>query len=456
MIHMDTQTQLRADVIVKVHEGKVSIKNASKLLRKSQRTVERYLQKYRKEGITFVVHKNKGRSPLHKIATELKIKVQELLRNKYFDYNLTHFKEKLEEDEGIFVKRETLRKLAHEIPCVKRAKRRRKGKARKRRERMESCGMMLQMDGSFHKWFGDKKSCLILSIEDANSEIHGEFFKAETTKGYLKVLKEIVDLRGVFKFLYVDKAGLFGGPKRCHFSQVKRACEELGIEIIFANSPEGKGRIERAFNTIQDRLIPELRQEGITSMSEANKFLKEKFIPNVWEKKMMVEPESSVSEYTNVPRDIDLDNVFICKYHRKVKRDHTFSYKNQLYLIEDNIRESIANQKLEICVSKDESMRVFFAGKVLKASKVTVPKREAKDKTKRKSHYKKQIPIAIEEMILDFSLKSPHLGQGKVFGHLKLRNNSICRSTIRSVWDRHGMSTIALRLEKASRNRKVA
>jgi hypothetical protein len=114
------------------------------------------------------------------------------------------------------------------------------------------------MDGSTHQWFGNDKSCFIAIIDDATSDIHAEFFKSETTQGCLKVIRDFIHKNGLFRTLYVDRAGIFGGPKRCNFSQVQRACEELGIEIIFACSPQGKGRIERAFDTLQDRLIPEL------------------------------------------------------------------------------------------------------------------------------------------------------------------------------------------------------
>ncbi len=171
--------------------------------------------------------------------------VQKLIKEKYFDINLTHLKELLEEHEQIQVKRETLRMWAHEIHHVKRAKKRR-AKARKRRDRMDSEGLLLQMDGSPHHWFGDEKSCLIAIIDDATSEVYAEIFKSETTIGCLKVLKDVIAKKGAFKTLYVDRAGIFGGPKRCNFSQVQRACNEMGIEIIFAKSPQGKGRIERA------------------------------------------------------------------------------------------------------------------------------------------------------------------------------------------------------------------
>jgi len=235
LICQDSKAQLTADTIAKVIEGKIDIVNAAKLLNKSRRTIERYLHRYRKVGIQFVIHQNTGKTAYNKTCGKTKRKVQALIKKKYFDLNL-------------------------------------------------------QMDGSTHRWFGDKKSCLIALIDDASSEVHAEFFDAETTLGCLKVLRDYIERRGLFKVLYVDKAGIFGGPKRCNFSQVKRACEELGIEIIFANSAQGKGRIERSFDTFQDRLVPELRLKRIKRMESANRYLQGTFIPDYWEKQNKVVP----------------------------------------------------------------------------------------------------------------------------------------------------------------------
>ncbi|TBT23422.1 ISNCY family transposase, partial [Vibrio parahaemolyticus] len=188
-----------------------------------------------REGIRFVVHGNKGREPVNKTPDSLKRQVQQLIQTKYFDFNLQHLAELLTVNEGLTIKRETLRKWAHAIHHVKRAKRRR-SRVRKYRERMEQPGLMLQMDGSPHQWFGEHRSCLIAIIDDATSDIHAEFFPSETTEGCMKVMKAYIEKRGLFKTLYVDRAGIFGGPKRSNFSQMQRACEELGIEIIFANS----------------------------------------------------------------------------------------------------------------------------------------------------------------------------------------------------------------------------
>src|SRR6187455_2093330 len=136
MVLMDAKTQLKVDIIAKVSAGKINIKNASKLLKKSRRTIERYLQRFKKSGILFFIHKNSNRPPVNKTDPGIKSKVQNFIKNKYFDFNLTHLREELEKNESISVKRETLRKWAHEIHHVKREKKRRP-KIRKKRERME-------------------------------------------------------------------------------------------------------------------------------------------------------------------------------------------------------------------------------------------------------------------------------------------------------------------------------
>ena len=166
----------------------------------------------------FVVHKNTGRTPVNKYSDKEKEKVQKLLETKYFDFNLTHFKEKLEVDEEIFIKRETLRSWATEMNHVKRSQRRR-NKKRTYRDRMPSEGVMVQLDGSSHDWFGGKKACLIAAVEDATSE----FFDSETTLGCMRVLQQIMKRKATFHTLYVDRAGIFGGGKRQRFSQLQRA-----------------------------------------------------------------------------------------------------------------------------------------------------------------------------------------------------------------------------------------
>ena len=499
MIVLNSKAQLTVDVIAKVAERKITIANATKLLNKSRRTVERYLQNYRSQGLQFIVHGNTGSEPVNKTPDRLKQQVQSLIREKYYDLNLLHLAEMLETHEHIVVKRETLRKWAHDIHHVKRAKRRR-SRVHKRRERMEAPGLMLQMDGSTHRWFGDKKSCLIAMIDDANSDIHAEFFPSETTEGCMKVMRAVVEKYGVFKTLYVDRAGIFGGPKRCNFSQMQRACEELGIEIIFASSPQGKGRIERAFDTLQDRLIPELRLNNITDMTGANSYLQHVFIPQFWRKNLIVKSRTSDTEYTPVPRYTNLDDICITKVYRKIRNDHTFSYGGKLYFIDSPLKHSITNQKIEIRTSKNKQFDAYFAGRQLQVTEVTEPQRlssedneiqkklevlaladrlgnvaEASrlsgvsrdtiyrhrklikqggiDLLKRQEtpdlHHKNRTDRAIEEVVIEFSLANPHLGQSKVSRLLKSeRNVDIHASGVRNIWLRENMNTTALRLAK--------
>lgn len=499
MVVVNNEIQFKIDIIAKVNDGKIKIDNAVKLLGKSKRTIERYLQQYRKIGIQFAIHKNSNRSPVNKSSDAAKLSVQKLIKNKYFDLNLCHLKEKLETEEGLFVARERLRKWAHEIHHVKRAKKRRP-KARKRRERMESPGLLLQMDGSPHRWFGKEKSCLIAIIDDATSELHAEFFKSETTLGCMKVLKDVIEKRGIFKTLYVDRAGIFGGPKRCNFSQVQRACDELGIEIIFANSPEGKGRIERSFDTLQDRLVPELRLNKITTISAANRYFKETYLPTYWNKQLTVKPENLTSEYSSVPSCKNLENIFITKDYRKIRNDHTFSYGNQFYLIKSNIKFSIAKQEIEIRTDFDGTFKAYFSDRELSISEVVEPSKlsiyeleiqkkidaielaakinnvseaarqsgvsrqtiyknkkileekgpEALKRTYKNDLYHGNRPgRELEAIVIDFSLANPHLGQAQVSRHLrKSLGSNISPSGVRNIWLRYKMQTIALRLLK--------
>lgn len=507
MIIMDSKAQLTVDVIAKVAQGKVSIINAAKLLSKSRRTIDRYLQRYQQEGIQFIIHRNSGRSPANKTPDSLKNQVQSLIKEKYYDVNLQHLAELLDANENIQVKRETLRTWAHDIHHVKRAKRRR-SQVRKRRERMEAAGLLLQMDGSPHRWFGKNKSCLIAIIDDATSELHGEFFKSETTVGCLKVMRHYIDQNGLFKTLYVDKAGIFGGPKRCHFSQMQRACEELGIEILFANSPQGKGRIERSFDTLQDRLIPEMRLRHINDMQSANHYLQEVFIPEFWQKKLVVKAKTMASEFTPVPAHLNLGDICIQKEYRKIRNDHTFSYGNKFYLIESPIKHSIAKQEIEIRKQSSDDFTAYFAGHRLAISEVIEPikqsqydleiqkkldaialaeelgnvseaarisgcSRESIYKNRRllkekgplalkrtfcpDKHHKNRTTEEVENAVIKFSLENPHLGQAQVSAQLKTHYQiDLSPSGVRSIWLREKMNTNALRVQKAKLTAPVA
>ncbi len=365
---------------------------------------------------------------------------------------------------------------------------------------MAAPGLMMQMDGSPHRWFGDKKHCLIAMIDDATSEVHAEFFPSETTAGCMKVMRDCIETKGVFKTLYVDRAGIFGGPKRCNFSQMQRACEELGIEIIFANSPQGKGRVERAFDTFQDRLVPELRLNNIKDIASANAYLKHVFIPQFWQSQIQVKSKQA-PEFTPLSKHTNLDDICVIKDHRKIRNDHTFSYGNKFYLIDSPLKHSIANQKIEIRNTSTKGFTAHFAGRQLKVSEVNEPnkvtieeleiqkklevlalidklgnvsaasrqsgisrdtiyrhlklvKQGGPDALKRQEtpnlRHKNRSDTELEQVVIDFSLENPHLGQQQV--SLQLKANKIVDVSpagVRYIWLREKINTMALRVQRA-------
>ncbi len=384
---MNAQNQLIIDMIEKINSKKISLETAIKVLNVSRRTVFRYMKGFSEFGISYFNHGNKNRAPKNKTSAKdilkskelMMNKYKELMMNKYFDFNVTHALEKLKAEENILINREIFRKICHEINLVKKEKRRR-GKIRKLRCRTPQSGVMLQMDGSHHHWFNALETCLIGTIDDADNENnYSEFFDGETTVGCLQVLKRTIEKKGIFSILYTDRAGLFAGPKRAEFSQVKRALAELGIQIIYANSAQAKGRIERHWATVQDRLAPELRLQKIKTIEAANQYLQEVFLPNDYNKKFKVVPSNLESGWQPIPAGIDLNEIFCLKYLRVVKSDHTFSFNSQQYLIKSDLKYSIEKQKIEIRIYLDGVQKIYFSNQELEVKAYQLPAKMSVD-----------------------------------------------------------------------------
>ena len=326
--------QLKFEIISKLVAGLIDTKLAGRVLNVSYRTILRYKKAFIARGSGFLIHGNKGHRPHNVVADEVKEEIMGLITNKYYDFSIRHIWEKLEYHDLQVVSYKTLLRWCHEKKYLKRVKKRRK-KVHRARTRMSKKGMMLQMDGSYHKWFGDKKSCLIAAIDDANNEVpYAEFFDSENTLDCMTVIQKIIEKEGVFDILYVDKAGVFGGNKRHDFCQLEEACKEVGIQIIYAHSAEAKGRIERLWKTLQGRLIPEMRLANIQTKKQANKFLMENFMPNQYNKKFTVEPITNESSYKENFRK-DLSEIFAKKEYRNINSDQTFNYNCSKYLISD-------------------------------------------------------------------------------------------------------------------------
>ena len=374
MTILSAKEQLKLEILVKVMAGIMTSKTGALLLQVDPRTFRRYLKSYREKDVMSIKHGNSLKRPHNKTVDEIKLRVLDLIKMKYFDFNVIHLQEKLCE-EGLKIKRETLRKWCHEIGIVKRSKRRR-SHPRYYRDRMSQAGMMVQFDGSHHRWFGDRETCLLAAIDDATNEVHAKFYEGETTFSCLEMLKEMISVKGCFKTLYVDKAGVYGGIKREGFSQVQRALSELDSHTLFAHSPQAKGRIERLFNTLQDRLIAEMRLNKIRTIDQANDYLQKVYLPT-HNAKFMVLPRNMQSLYRPIHPSWNLEDVFCIKEYRIIGNDHTVSLDGEKYMIADQLKYSITKQKLEIRSYCKGPWKCFFAGREIKLVKIDKVKKMA-------------------------------------------------------------------------------
>lgn len=323
--------RLGMDVI----DGKISIKEFSTLIGKSYRQSQRIVKKIRERGVKGSYHGNKGRNPINKTPQNVARDAMLLLRTKYRDFNLTHFREMLEKHEGIKLKKDVVHRLAKKQNLVNYPQRR-KRRTHKPRPRLPREGMMVQFDGSNHVWFGEYKTDLIGGIDDATGKVlAAEFFNGETSLHSMKVIRQIIEKNGLPESFYMDQAGIYGKKDREWESQIARAFEQTGIELIIAGSSQAKGRIERLWRTFQDRLIAELSLYEITTMEEANKFLQDDFLPR-YNLQFSVEAEEKETSYRkNVFGDLDL--IFCRKVKRKIASGNSFSWEGVTWIVDDNL-----------------------------------------------------------------------------------------------------------------------
>ena len=333
-IIMSTKDQKVYELAVQVLCKRLTITEFSFLINKSYRQAQRIVKKVEEKGMKGVKHGNSGKIPYNKTSAETEMDVHSLLKTYYYDFNLTHFKEMLESHEGIKCGKNIIHRIATKNNLVKRAKRKQNKKSYKPRPRMPQEGMLIQFDGSEHLWFGGFTSDLIGGIDDATGKVVGaEFFIGETSLHCMKVMRDMIERDGVPHAFYLDKAGAFGkDDKDQTTTQIGRALEHLGCDIILASTPQAKGKIERLWNTFQDRLIAELRFYGINTIPKANDFLQNNFIPR-FNKNFSYPARESKKAYMQLNHN--LENIFCVKDKRKVGNGNTFSWNGEKYVIEE-------------------------------------------------------------------------------------------------------------------------
>lgn len=340
---MSQRELTRLEIIQRLLQKEYSNAHAAELLRLCVRQVKRLKKKVRRLGAAGLIHASRGRVGHHRLDQSEHETIVELLRKHYHDFKPTFAAEKLHERHHIDHDPKTIRSIMIQEHLWTPKKVRAGSEHRSWRLRRSSFGEMQQFDGSYEYWFEDRapKCCLLASIDDARGTItKAQFALHEGVVPVFTFWREYLQTHGKPLSIYMDKFSTYKMPERWIVqnhdlkTQFQRAMSELGIEPIFAHSPQAKGRVERLFETLQDRLVKELRLQGISTMEEGTRFLKEIFIPK-FNAQFGVEPRSTTDSHRSLTakEQQNMDAVFSRQYERTIGNDFTVSFHNHWYQI---------------------------------------------------------------------------------------------------------------------------
>lgn len=344
-IVMSNEEINQVEIFEKLKRREIKQGKAADILEISVRQIKRKLKKYKLNGAKSLVHQSRGRTSNRKISQEKLDEAITLIKDKYWDFGPTLANEKLDEIHKIELSVEKLRQEMIKTGVWK-PKKRRKASYHQLRERRACFGEMIQLDGSPHDWFeGRAPKCnLNVSADDATNTFSIKFSKTETTQDYFKLLEEYINQYGLPLAIYADKHGVFRVNKQTNLdkkpskhnkyeglTQFGRACKELGIELIYAHSAPAKGRVEKVNFTFQDRLVKEMRLEGISSIEDANDFVP-KYM-KIFNKKFSKKPRFGVDMHRKLDKNIDLSNILCVKETRVISKNLTFQFNNTIFQI---------------------------------------------------------------------------------------------------------------------------
>jgi transposase len=334
----------RLKVLHEVRQGHLTQAAAAEQLGISERWVRELVRRVRKKGDRAVVHGLRGRPSKRRISSKKRARAVELYRREYGDFGPTLAVEYLAQKHGIEVSKETLRKWLIEAGAWE-AKPRRVKDVHVWRPRRSCRGELVQWDTSIHDWLEGRSGepiKLIGMIDDASNELFARFVAEDSTAEHMRVLRRYLEQNGRPLAFYTDKAGLFRvNPRRKGYTeektgegetQIGRALRELGIELIHAHSPQAKGRVERCFGTLQDRLVKGLRKAGAATITEANRYLERNFLAD-WGRRFRREPASEVDAHRPLGAAEDLDSVLSHVENRQVTNNYTVSWDGRFFQI---------------------------------------------------------------------------------------------------------------------------
>lgn len=377
-----TQEELkRLHVIRKALDKSITQAEAAGILGLCLRQAQRIVKAVKVGGDKGVVHKSRGKASNRSLPDKIKDKALKLYKEKYHDFGPTLGSEKLFEIDKIKLNDETLRLWLLQAGIS--YKKRKARPHRQWRERKHSFGEMVQMDGSHHNWFESRgPECVLMGyIDDATGKPFARFYPYEGTLPAMDSFKRYIEKYGIPVSIYLDKHPTYKSTKKQTIeeelnnteplSQFSRAVKELGVDVIYADSPQAKGRIERLFNTFQNRLIKEMRLKGIKSTEEANRFLKH-YLP-AYTKRFAVMPANDTDLHRPIPQGVDLNVVFCVKTIRILRNDFTVAYNGKLYQVEDNVNA----EKVTVEERDNGSIHISYRNIALKSKEITTrPKKQ--------------------------------------------------------------------------------
>jgi transposase len=388
----------RLDAVERLRRGELSTEQAAQVLGLCERQVRRIRRAVEKRGARGVLHGNTGRSPQHRVAKKVRERIVKLRATKYEKFNDQHFTEKLGAEEKIQISRSSVRRLLR-AAGIGSPRKRRARKHRQRRERKAQAGLMVLWDGSRHDWLEGRgpMMCLMGAVEDATGELlaGAHFVEQECAAGYLTVLKAIAEDQGLPWSVYMDQHGSLKRNDE-HWTleeelrgeqeptQVGRALKSLAIEVIYALSPQAKGRVERLWGTLQDRLVSELRLAKARTTAQANAVL-DRFRP-AYNRRFGVAAADPTSAWRVVRRGTDLERACSFHYAATVLNDNTVRLGGTVIDVPPGPhKRSYARSRVEVCQLLDGSWRVYLDDEVIatKATTTTAELRTIKRRRRR-------------------------------------------------------------------------
>ena len=381
-ITMSIKEIKRCEVLKMANEKQITQREGARRIGVTERHFRRLLQDYRESGPEGIISRHRGMISNNRIPKEKEEKILKRLKEDYQGFGPTLASEKLLERDGIKVSKETVRQIMI-MSELHKPKSRKKDKARPLRQRRPRRGELVQIEGSYHAWLEDRaeKACLLLFVDDATSEIlAAEFVEHESFWTYAALCKRYFSQYGLPEAFYTDRFSVFrvnqtNVTTTAAQTMFEQAMSVLGIELICASSPQAKGRVERANQTLQDRLVKEMRLAGISDYQQANAFLA-KYLTS-YNQKFAVMPTDMVDSHEPLRPENDLEWIFTIKITRSLSKDLQFQHKRVIYQIQtDRPVYALKGRKVSVLENEHGNIKVLLDQTPLKFKRfIRQPKR---------------------------------------------------------------------------------